>query len=211
MRLPVIELPGLVPFPGIVLSFPLQEAGKAGALRRALHETAPQFVAVLGRARPGARLPRYGTAMALLTVEEGPDGTIVTAAGRERLRLQADRPVRDSGTGRALPCVPAERAPLIQLDPNVERLAAWDAATAFRRYSRRFYPAPHHAALCASLPGDPVRLSAFICMNSQLEPVRQYRLLSARSLLERLEQTKTMLQHELRRAALEPPGSGLVS
>jgi|SRR5690625_960205 len=215
MELPVLELDTLVPFPGMTVLLGLSGAADSEVIDRATAGGDLRFLAAVTGGRPAARLPRYATEMRVLGIETGPAGGItVTAYGLDRHLLDSVRTemIRlPDGRRAAVRFAREHPAPTARTDPNAEQVAAWDAVSAFIRYLRRFSSRWEQHELRAALPAEPFLVASYICANSKLKTARKFRLLCARSLVERLQLTRSMLLRELGDSGLPLPDRGLTS
>lgn len=215
MELPVLELDTLVPFPGMTVLFSLSGVADSEVIDRVTAGGDLRFLAAVTGGRPAARLPRYATEMRVLGIETGPAGGItVTAYGHDRHLLDSVRSetIRlPDGRRTVLHAAREHPSPAARADPNEERVAAWDAVSVFIRYLRRFSSRWEQHELRAALPADPFLVASYICANSKLKTARKFRLLCARSLIERLRLTRSMLLRELGESGLPLPGRGLTS
>lgn len=215
MELPVLELDTVVPFPGMTVMLGLSGAAELEVIDRATARGDLRLLAAVTGGRPAARLPRYGTEMQVLGIETGPAGGLtVTAFGLDRHLLDGVRTeaVRLPAGGRAALRVAREHpAPAERTDPNAEQVAAWDAVSTFIRYLRRFSGPWEQHELRAALPVEPFLVASYIGANSKLKTARKFRLLCARSLVERLQLIRSMLLRELGGSGPPLPRRGLTS
>lgn len=204
----------VVVFPGMTVPLHVYEERYKRLVRHASGLTPSRFViapppgpalAAEGSARPGT----IGSIVELLETDVNPDGTYaVVGHGRERCRLEAVREERvpeQGGIERPLWFATAEPWPLEREDPNRERIAAWDAVDAFRRYGDVFFADGARRQADEALPSDPLYQASFVCANLRLPTERAQRLLEAPSLSARFEAATEAIDERLEEAL---PGSG---
>lgn len=199
--LPVFPL-DLVIFPGQSVPLYVFEVRYRRLVEAVLALPEPLFV--IARAQGGSEatsIADVGTIVRVVELAERSDGTyLLTAHGGERARLTVTR--RDDvaeidGSERPLFFATPEPWPLVRTDPNGERLAAWDALEAFRRYALTFLPGDQ-GDLDELIPEDLVHQASFVCANLRLEgPLRQ-RLLEAPSLTDRFRLAERFIDERLR-------------
>jgi uncharacterized protein len=96
--------------------------------------------------------------------------------------------------------VPVERG-----DPNLERVAAWDALEAFRRYARTFFAFDAERQIDENVPDDVLYQASFICANLRLDGDERQALLEAPTLVDRFRLAERLIEE---RIAAHAPGLG---
>jgi ATP-dependent Lon protease len=208
-ELPVFPL-DLVVFPGQTVPLVVFEARYKRLVKSVLELDEPRFVIV--RARPAADGPAIasiGTIVRVVELAERPDGTYtLTGHGGERVRVEVSRredvPEAD-GSERPLFFTEAEPLPVVREDPNLERVAAWDALEAFRRYARTFFAADAEQQVDDHVPDEPLYQASFVCANLRLEGDERQALLEAPSLVDRFRLAERLIDERLEAHA---PGLG---
>lgn len=208
-ELPVFPL-DLVVFPGQTVPLLVFEARYKRLVKAVLELDEPRFV--IARAQAGVEGPPLapvGTVVRVIELAERPDGTFtMTGHGGERVRVQVARredvPEPD-GSERPLFFSPAEPWPVARDDPNLERIAAWDALEAFRRYARKFFAGDAERQVDEHVPDDALYQASFVCANLRLESAERQELLEAPSLVERFRLAERMIEERL---AAHAPGLG---
>lgn len=210
MELPVFPL-DLVVFPGQTVPLLVFEARYKRLVQAVLQMDEPRFV--IARAGDGADGPAVapvGTVVRVVELAERPDGTYtLTGHGGERVRVDVvrreDVPEPD-GRERPLFFTDAVPLPVSRDDPNLERVAAWDALEAFRRYARAFLSAGDaERQVDAHVPDDPLYQASFVCANLRIEGADRQALLEAPSLVDRFRLAEHMIGERL---AAHAPGLG---
>lgn len=210
MLLPLFPL-DVVAFPGMTVPLHVFEARYRRLVRWALEQEPQRFVIVLGR--PGGvdadevPLHSVGTVMDLVRVEERDDGTFeVIAHAQERVAVEIgereDVPEPD-GSMRPLYFTPYAPLPLARDDPNEERIAAWDALEAFRRYAAAEFAAGAQGQIDANLPEDPLYQASLVCANLRVPVASRQVLLEAPSLVARFRLAQKLIDERL---AAQQPG-----
>jgi uncharacterized protein len=205
--LPIFPL-DLVVFPGQSVPLYVFEMRYRRLIEAALALPEPYFL--IARAQGGTEagsMALSGTIVRIVELAQRPDGTyLLTAHGGERARIHVTRRLdvaEADGSERPLFFADAEAWPLERLDPNLERIAAWDALDAFRRYAAAFLPAEGSGDFDDWIPDDLLHQASFVCANLRLEgPLRQ-QLLDAPSLLERFRLAQRLIEERL---AAHAPG-----
>ena len=208
-ELPVFPL-DLVVFPGQTVPLLVFEARYKRLVKAVLELEEPRFV--IARARPAADGPvmaSIGTIVRVVELAERPDGTYtMTGHGGERVQVDVTRredvPEAD-GSERPLFFSEAEPLPVVRDDPNLERVAAWDALEAFRRYARTFFAADAERQVDDHVPDEPLYQASFICANLRLEGDERQALLEAPSLVDRFRLAERLIEERLEAHA---PGLG---
>ena len=204
MVLPVFPL-DVVAFPGQTVPLFVFEARYRRLVRFVLEHDPKRFVIALGRARAvdtdAAAMADVGTVMDVVRVEERPDGTFeLLAHAQERVRVTAqtreDVPEPD-GTPRPLFFTPYEPWPLQRDDPNEERIAAWDALEAFRRYAATVFAFDAAEQIDANLPDDPLYQASLVCANLRVPSASRQVLLEAPSLIGRFRLAQKLIDERL--------------
>jgi len=208
-ELPVFPL-DLVVFPGQTVPLVVFEARYKRLVKAILELDEPRFVIV--RARPAADGPAMapvGTVVRVVELAERPDGTYtLTGHGGERVQVDVTRredvPEAD-GSERPLFFTDAKPLPVVRDDPNLERVAAWDALEAFRRYARTFFAADAEQQVDDHVPDEPLYQASFVCANLRLEGDERQSLLEAPSLVDRFRLAERLIDERL---AAHAPGLG---
>ncbi len=198
--LPLFPLETVV-FPGMTLPLRVFEARYKRLVKAAMDMEKPAFVVGTlpdtGEAEPA----EAGTRMEIVETQDQPDGTIhLLAHGIERVRVTLDTVelvAEPTGGERPLHWVNAEPWPVERVDPNAERLAAWDAVTAFEAYSERFFAESVRKQARAAMPDEPLYQASFVCANLHLPYTEARRLLAAPSLVQRLSDATDMMYERL--------------
>ncbi|SRR5690625_262890 len=205
-QLPLLLLPDTVVFPGMTVPLHIDEERYKHLVRTVIDSEDQRFVmglavddGVIGDTGP--RLPRHGTYMELLNVEENIDGSYdVLAHGRERCRLKVShREVinEPDGEKRLLLFVEDDPAPLERFDPNREKLVAWDAVDTFKRYATTFFASGTQEQVDDALPDDTFYQASFICANIRIPAQSRQILLEAPDLEARLRLASQLMEERL--------------
>lgn len=213
MEFPIFPL-DVVAFPGMTVPLYVFEGRYRRLVRHALDADEPRFVLVLGRPRrhdgEAPAMHRIGTLMHLVRVQEREDGTFeVVAHAGERVAVEPERhediPESDGST-RPLYFTPYLPQPLERSDPNEERVAAWDAIDAFRRYAAAAFAFDAQRQIDANMPDDPLYQASLICANLRVPSASRQILLEAPTLLARFGLAQKLIDERL--AAHAPPSDG---
>ena len=208
MSLPVFPL-DLVVFPGQTVPLLVFEARYKRLVEAVLAMDEPRFViARSGMGGEGPAVAPVGTIVRVVELAERPDGTYtLTAHGGERVRVDVVRRedvAEPDGRERPLFFTSAEPFPVLRDDPNLERIAAWDALDAFRRYARAFFAARDaERQVDEHVPDDPLYQASFVCANLRIDSAERQALLEAPSLVDRFRLAERMLDERL---AAHAPG-----
>ncbi|CAN5851616.1 hypothetical protein BH24DEI2_BH24DEI2_04360 [soil metagenome] len=171
-----------------------------------LEQEKPHFVMVLSKEEDVIRdgQPPFfevGTFVYILQVAENPDGTYnLLGHGQERCRATVvdEEPIIDlDGTRRPLFYSAAEQYTLERGDPNLERVAAWDALDTFRDYAKTFFAFDALKQIDQVLPEDVLYQASFICANIRVPPDSRQVLLEATSLTQRFQLSRKLMQERL--------------
>jgi uncharacterized protein len=204
MVLPLFPL-DVVAFPGMTVPLYVFEARYRRLVRWVLEHDPKRFVLVLGKpvGVDSAAPPMHGvgTAMDVIRVEERDDGTFeVLAHAQERVAVApADRedvPEPDGST-RPLYFTPYTPLPLQRDDPNEERVAAWDALEAFRRYAAAVFASDAERQIDAHMPDDPLYQASLVCANLRVPSPSRQVLLEAASLVQRFRLAQKLIEERL--------------
>ncbi len=196
----------VVVFPGMTVPVHVFEERYKRLVRVALERERKRFAVVLVTHNAPIRdtpvpVAEMGALVDILSVEENRDGSFdLLVHGQERCGVAVLRreDVEEPGDGhRPLFFVEDEPAPVQRDDPNQERVAAWDALDAFRRYARAFFAEGALEQIEANLPEDPLYQASFICANMRVPLASRQVLLEARSLSERFELARKMMDEQL--------------
>ena len=106
------------------------------------------------------------------------------------------------GSSRPLYLSDLDEFPLERSDPNLERVAAWDALDAFRNYARTFFAGDSVKQIEEIIPEDLVFQASFICANVRVPIRERQELLKAKSLSDRFALAQKMM---LERVAAHKP------
>ncbi len=205
VQLPLFPL-SLAVFPGMTLPLHIFEERYKKMVRDCVEQNQRRFVIVL--AKPAVDIsdrdaPLYdvGSFVDILTVSENPDGTYdMLAHGQERCKVRVTE--RESvqemdGSTRGLLYTAEEAYPLGRGDPNLERVAAWDALDTFREYARTFFTPDAAEQIDEALPDDLVYQASFICANLRVPVTSRQVMLEAPSLTERFNVAQRLMQELL--------------
>lgn len=211
MLLPVFPL-DVVAFPGQTVPLYVFEARYRRLVRFVLEHDPKRFVIALARPRAvdgdAAAMAAVGTVMDVVRVEERPDGTYeLMAHAQERVRVvpqaREDVPEPD-GTTRPLFFTPFEPLPLQRDDPNEERIAAWDALEAFRRYAGAVFAFDATEQIDANLPTEPLYQASLVCANLRVPSASRQVLLEAPTLVGRFRLAQKLIDERLAAHAPAP-------
>lgn len=198
--LPLFPLETVV-FPGMTLPLRVFEARYKRLVKAVSEMETPSFVVGTLPDTGDANPAEAGTRMEIVETQDQADGTIhLLAHGIERVRITLDSVelvAEPTGGERPLHWVHAERWPVERVDPNTERLAAWDAITAFEAYSERFFAESVRKQARAAMPDEPLYQASFVCANLHLPYTEARRLLAAPSLVQRLSDATDMMYERL--------------
>ena len=129
------------------------------------------------------------------------DGTYdLLAHGQERCEVSISRIEQvpePGGEPRPLYYTEERPAPLGRDDPNAEAVAAWDAVDTFRDYAGKRFRGDAEDEIDAHLPDDPFYQASFVCANILVPPSSKQSLLEARSLRERLDLARALMQERM--------------
>ena len=205
MPLPLFPL-SLAVFPGMTLPLHIFEERYKKMVRDCVEENQRRFVIVL--AKPAVDIsdrdtPLYevGSFVDILTVSENPDGTYdMLAHGQERCKVRVAKrePVQEmDGSTSQLLYTDETPYPLERGDPNLERVAAWDALDTFREYARAFFTPDAAEGIDEALPDDLVYQASFVCANLRVPVTSRQVMLEAPSLTERFNVAQRLMQERL--------------
>ena len=204
MMLPIFPL-DVVAFPGMTVPLYVFEARYRRLVRFVLEQEQKRFVLALARPRgldaDAAAIADVGTVMDVVRVEERADGTFeLLAHAQERTRVapteREDVPEPD-GVTRPLYFTAVDPWPLQRDDPNEERIAAWDALEAFRRYAATVFAFDAQEQIDANLPEDPLFQASLVCANVRVPSASRQVLLEAPSLLARFALAQKLIEERL--------------
>lgn len=182
------------------------EARYRRLVRLVLEGEEKRFVIVLGRPRrhddDAAAMHDVGTAMQVVRVDEREDGTFeLLAHAQERVAvhpvLHEEVPEPDGST-RPLYVTRYEPLPLERSDPNEERVVAWDALEAFRRYAATVFAFDAQEQIDANMPEDPLYQASLVCANLRVPSASRQVLLEAESLRARFRLAHKLIDERLR-------------
>jgi ATP-dependent Lon protease len=208
--LPVFPL-DVVVFPGQSVPLIVFEARYKRLVQVLLKLDNPRFVITRAqRTADGPSMASIGTLVRVTELSERPDGTYaLTGHGGERVKVavarREDVPEPD-GSERPLFFTAGEPVPLERGDPNLERVAAWDAIEGFRRYAATFFAA-EVGEVDEHIPEDPLYQASFICANLRIEGGERQALLEVPSLIERFRMAEHLMAERVaaHSPAPEPP------
>lgn len=207
--LPLFPLETVV-FPGMTLPLRVFEARYKRLVKHALEMDTPSFVVGALPAQRSSDQAQAGTRMEIIDTQDQPDGTIqLLTHGVERVRMtleSVELVAEPTGGERPLHMVNAEAWPVERVDPNAERLAAWDAITAFEAYTERFFVESVRKQARAAMPDEPLYQASFVCANLHLPYSEARKLLAAPSLVQRLSDATDMMYERLTEDLEEPFG-----
>ncbi|MFO8151327.1 MAG: LON peptidase substrate-binding domain-containing protein [Trueperaceae bacterium] len=208
-ELPVFPL-DLVVFPGQTVPLVVFEARYKRLVKAVLELEEPRFVIARAlAAADGPAMAPIGTVVRVVELAERPDGTYtMTGHGGERVRVDVTRRedvAEADGSERPLFFTDAEPLPVVRDDPNLERVAAWDALEAFRRYARTFFAADAEQQVDDHVPDESLYQASFVCANLRLEGDERQALLEAPSLVDRFRLAERLIEERLEAHA---PGLG---
>jgi Lon protease-like protein len=194
--LPVFPL-DVVVFPGQSVPLVVFEARYKRLVQVLLELEVPRFVITrTQRQADGPSMASIGTLVRVMDLRERPDGTFaLTGHGGERVKVAVERRediAEPDGSERPLFFTAAEPLPLERGDPNLERIAAWDAIEGFRRYAATFFAA-ELGDVDEHVPEDPLYQASFICANLRIEGGERQALLEAPSLVERFRLAEQLM------------------
>ena len=204
MQLPLFPL-DVVAFPGMTVPLYVFEARYRRLVQWLLAHEPKRFVLVLGKPASldsgDAPMHQVGTVMDVVRVEERADGTFeLLAHGQERVAVEPgereDVPEPDGST-RALYFTEYAPLPLERHDLNEERVAAWDALEAFRRYADLVFAFDAQRQIDANMPDDPLYQASLVCANLRVPSLSRQVLLEAPSLIERFQLAQKLIDERL--------------
>lgn len=204
MELPIFPL-DVVAFPGMTVPLYVFEGRYRRLVRLALASDDPRFVIALGmptRVEDDAPpMHGVGTVMRIVKLEEHSDGTYeLIAHAQERVTVHAELseqvPEADGST-RPLYVTRYDPLPLERGDPNEERIAAWDALDAFRRYAATVFAFDAQGQIDANMPEDALYQASLICANLRVPSASRQVLLEAPSLTARLRLAQKLIDERL--------------
>jgi Lon protease-like protein len=204
-KLPLLALPETVVFQGMTLPLHIFEERYKKLVRDCIEQEQRRFIVVLSKARAEIRDTEFsthavGAFVDILSATENVDGTYsIVVHGQERCRVDIVERIsvqeRD-GTTSDLPYSNVVPYPIERLDPNLERVAAWDALETFREYARSFFEPDMIPQIEEALPEELVYQASFICANMRVPVESRQVLLESPSLVARFQLAqKLMLEH----------------
>lgn len=203
---PIFPLPSTVVFPGMRVPLYVFEARYKRLVRFCLELEEPIFAIALshpdGVIRDGeAPFFKTGSFVRIIELAESPDGSYTLLGygeGRCRIRVSEREEVADAdGSARTLYYSHEEAWPLVRGDPNLERVAAWDALDAFREYAKTFFAFDALRQIEEAMPDDPIYQASFICANLRVPVESRQVLLEAPSLTARLQLAQKLMLERL--------------
>ncbi len=200
--LPVFPL-DLVVFPGQTVRLVVFEGRYRRLVQTIVEAEDPRFVVSLALEGGGRPVADVGTVVSVVELSENADGNYdLLVHGRDRVRLSVERredvPEPDGGT-RPLYFARCKPLPLRRDDPNLERLAAWDALESFRHYAAEVFYGEAAHAVDEHLPDELLYQASFVCANLRVEAEERQPLLEAPSLVERFRRAERLMNQRLGR------------
>jgi ATP-dependent Lon protease len=205
----------MVVFPGMTVPLHVFEERYKQLVRTVVEQDEHRFVITMaGKQAPIGDVPPklapVGTVVDVLSLQENTDGTFeMLVHGQERCRVEISRReevAEIDGASRPLFFTELEPEPLRRDDPNLERVAAWDAIDSFRAYAETFFAFDAQGQIEGNVPDDPFYQASFVCANIRVPLESRQVLLEAPSLRERLELARKMMLERL--AAHGPARAG---
>ena len=204
MELPIFPL-DVVAFPGMTVPLYVFEARYRRLVRLALEADEKRFVIVLGRPRrhddDAPPMHGVGTVMHVVRLDEREDGTFeLLAHAQERVALHPvlyEEVPEPDGSTRPLYVTRYDPLPLERGDPNEERIAAWDALEAFRRYAATVFAFDAQSQIDANMPEDPLYQASLVCANLRVPSASRQVLLEASSLGARFRLAQKLIDERL--------------
>lgn len=196
--LPLFPLPETVVFPGMTIPLYIFEERYKQMVKDLLERDRPRLVIVLARPRghlTDGTVAVYGVGayVDLIKVAENMDGTYnILVHGQERCKVEAI-----DTTSHPYYSIDDRPYPLVRGDPNLERVAAWDALDTFRLYAKKFFTLSAQEQLEEALPEDLVYQASFICANIRVPAASRQVMLEAPSLTERFQIAQKLMQERL--------------
>ncbi len=223
---PLFPLPGLVVFPGMTLPLYIFEERYRKMVKLCVESNQRRIVIVMALPPPeltttgltptelptglaaelsdGPDVPStasVGTFVDILSVMENADGSsniLTHGQGRCYVKLSRSEPiVTADGSLSYLHFSENLPHPLERSDPNLERIASWDALEVFREYATRFFADDARQQLEDALPDDLLFQASFICANLRLGAEARQLLLEAPTLSERFAAAQRSMQVQL--------------
>lgn len=204
MELPIFPL-DVVAFPGMTVPLYVFEGRYRRLVRVAVASDEPRFVIALGTPRrledDAPPMHAIGTVMRIVRLEERSDGTFeLLAHAQERVTVHAElseQVPEPDGSVRPLYATRYDPLPLQRGDPNEERVAAWDALDAFRRYAATVFAFDAQGQIDANMPEDPLFQASLICANLRVPSASRQVLLEAPSLVARFRLAQKLIDERL--------------
>lgn len=210
--MPVFPLPATIIFPGMTVPLLVFEARYKQLVRCCTESHDKKFVIALGKDRDTIRdesLPFHKVAsiVTMLECSENTDGTFsVLGHAQERCLLELAKQediAEPDGSLRPLYFCNAIEQPLLRGDPNLERVAAWDALDTFKDYAKTFFTSDSQEQIEEVLPDELVYQASFICANIRVPEASRQLLLETESLSKRFQLAQTLMAAHLK--AYKPP------
>lgn len=201
-------------FPGMTIPLFVFEERYKRLVRYCLEQEQPRFIMTLSKPTDviqdgSAAFYPTGTFVHIVDVSENPDGTYnLMGHGQSRCIIDGTKEERvkeTDGGERSLFFSDAHEHPLERIDPNLERVAAWDALDIFRDYARMFFTGEASKQIEDVIPDDPVFQASFICANIRVPVHDRQRLLEASSLNQRFSLAQALMEERV--AAHKPAES----
>ena len=203
---PVFPLPGTVVFPGMTVPLYVFEERFKRLVKVAMEAPTPRFVVTLSKGDDviSDDHPAFydvGTFVYILQVSENPDGTynlLGHGQGRCKVEVSKEEAINDvDGSVRPLFYTAPSPLELERGDPNLERVAAWDALDTFRDYAKTFFAFDALKQIEQVLPDDLVYQASFICANIRVPVDSRQVLLEAPSLTTRFQLSQKLMRERL--------------
>ncbi len=187
------------------------EARYRHLVKLCLEQAEPRFVITLAHSGFALKegdppFAKVGAIVQLSHHSQNPDGTYnVIAHGQDRCRITVSKEelhAETDGIARTLYFTQQEPYSLLRNDPNLERVAAWDALEAFKRYAQMFFAFESRKEIDDAIPEDLSHQASFICANVRVPVELRQKFLEAASLYERFRLVQTAIEERI--AAHQP-------
>lgn len=205
-KLPLFALPETVVFQGMTIPLVIFEERYKKMIRDCVEQEQRRFIVALSKAHAEIRDTMFsthdvGAFVDILSATENTDGTYnIVVHGQERCRINIIDQVTVSepdGSSSVLPYSEALPYPIERLDPNLERVAAWDTLETFREYAQTFFEPDVISQIEEALPEELVYQASFICANIRVPTESRQVLLEAPSLVVRFQLAQKLMLERL--------------